>query len=54
MKMTKKAITLSLGLVVMGSASFAQSLNDAKKAIDAEQYQKATSMLKTLGKLSSK
>jgi len=33
----------------MGStASFAQSLADAKKAIDAEQYQKATSMLKTL------
>ncbi|SMC73427.1 tetratricopeptide repeat protein [Pedobacter africanus] len=48
MKMTKKAITLGLGLVVMGSASFAQSLNDAKKAIDAEQYQKAASMLKTL------
>ncbi|PTT03958.1 hypothetical protein DBR11_00810 [Pedobacter sp. HMWF019] len=48
MKMTKKAITLGLGLVVMGSASFAQSLTDAKKAIDAEQYQKATSMLKAL------
>jgi tetratricopeptide (TPR) repeat protein len=48
MKMTKKAITLSLGLVVMGSASFAQSLNDAKKAIDAEQYQKAATMLKAL------
>lgn len=48
MKMTKKAITLSLGLVVMGSASFAQSLADAKKALDAEQYQKATSMLKSL------
>lgn len=48
MKMTKKAITLSLGLVVMGSASFAQSLNDAKKAIDAEQYQKASTMLKAL------
>lgn len=50
MKMTKKAITLSLGLAVMGSASFAQSLEDAKKAIDAEQYQKATSMLKGLVK----
>lgn len=48
MKMTKKAITLSLGLAMMGSASFAQSLEDAKKAIDAEQYQKATSMLKSL------
>lgn len=49
MKMIKKAITLSLGLAMMvGTASFAQSLADAKKAIDAEQYQKATSMLKTL------
>jgi tetratricopeptide (TPR) repeat protein len=49
MKMIKKAITLSLGLVMMGgTASFAQSLADAKKAIDAEQYQKASSMLKTL------
>lgn len=49
MKMIKKAITLSLGLVMMGgTASFAQSLADAKKAMDAEQYQKAGSMLKTL------
>ena len=48
MKMIKKAITLTLGLVMIGAASFAQSLADAKKAIDAEQYQKATSMLKTL------
>ncbi|MEJ2883757.1 tetratricopeptide repeat protein [Pedobacter sp. GR22-6] len=53
MKMTKKAITLCLGLVVMGSASFAQSLADAKKAIDAEQYQKATGMLKSLVKSQS-
>ena len=52
--MTKKAITLSLGLVVMGSAAFAQSLADAKKAIDAEQYQKATSMLKALAQSSAK
>ena len=49
MKTIKNAITLSLGLVMMGAtASFAQSLADAKKAIDAEQYQKATSMLKAL------
>ncbi|TCC94069.1 hypothetical protein EZ428_04645 [Pedobacter frigiditerrae] len=49
MKTIKKAIALSLGLVMMGgTASFAQSLADAKKAIDAEQYQKATAMLKTL------
>jgi tetratricopeptide (TPR) repeat protein len=47
MKMIKKA-TLCLGLVVMGSSAFAQSLEDAKKAIDAEQYQKATTMLKSL------
>ncbi|WP_029282016.1 hypothetical protein [Pedobacter sp. R20-19] len=48
MKILKKAITLNVGLVLMGSAVFAQNLNDAKKAIDAEQYQKATSMLKSL------
>jgi len=54
MKMTKKTIALSLGLVVMGSASFAQSLADAKKAVDAEQYQKATAMLKTLVKSGGK
>ena len=35
MKTIKKAIALSLGLVMMGgTASFAQSLADAKKAID--------------------
>jgi tetratricopeptide (TPR) repeat protein len=48
MKTIKKAITLTLGLVMMGAASFAQSLADAKKALDAEQYQKASSILKTL------
>ena len=49
MKMIKKNVALATGLLLMGStASFAQSLADAKKAIDAEQYQKATSMLKTL------
>ncbi|RZL07547.1 MAG: hypothetical protein EOO89_22905, partial [Pedobacter sp.] len=46
--MIKKAMTLGLGLVLVGSAAFSQSLEDAKKAIDAEQYQKATSILKTL------
>ncbi len=49
MKMIKRTIAFTVGLVMMGgAASFAQSLADAKKAIDAEQYQKATSMLKTL------
>lgn len=35
-------------LVFIGSSVFAQSLADAKKAIDAEQYQKAKAMLKNL------
>ncbi|MEO3403843.1 hypothetical protein AAFN85_08055 [Mucilaginibacter sp. CAU 1740] len=49
MKVISKIATASLGLVFLGSSSvFAQSLADAKKAIDAEQYQKAESMLKTL------
>ena len=49
MKTIKKTIAFTLGLIMLGGvASFAQSLADAKKAIDAEQYQKATSMLKTL------
>jgi len=49
MKTIKKTIAFTLGLIMMGgAASFAQSLADAKKAIDAEQYQKAASMLKTL------
>ncbi len=49
MKTIKRTIAFTLGLIMMGgAASFAQSLADAKKAIDAEQYQKATSMLKTL------
>ncbi len=37
-----------MGLVFIGSAVFGQSLADAKKAIDAEQYQKAKGMLKNL------
>jgi len=49
MKTIKRTIAFTLGLVMMGgAASFAQSLADAKKAIDAEQYQKARAMLKTL------
>ncbi len=45
---SKVAGTAALGLVFIGSSVFAQSLADAKKAIDAEQYQKAKSMLKNL------
>ncbi|MGY3052734.1 tetratricopeptide (TPR) repeat protein [Pedobacter sp. UYEF25] len=48
MKITKKAIAFNLGLMVMCSAVFAQDLKDAKKAIDAEQYQKAFGILKSL------
>ncbi|WP_295770536.1 tetratricopeptide repeat protein [uncultured Mucilaginibacter sp.] len=46
--MISKAAVAATGLVFIGSTVFAQSLADAKKAIDAEQYQKAKSMLKNL------
>ncbi|MDB5009234.1 MAG: hypothetical protein JWQ06_23, partial [Mucilaginibacter sp.] len=48
MKMISKIAKVALGLVFIGSSVFAQSLDDAKKAIDAEQYQKAKSMLTNL------
>ncbi|MHB8208298.1 tetratricopeptide repeat protein [Mucilaginibacter sp.] len=48
MKITSKVAVAALGLVLAGSAVHAQSLDDAKKAISAEQYQKAKSMLKNL------
>jgi len=48
MKMISKVAAAGLGLLFIGSSAFAQSLADAKKAIDAEQYQKAKSMLKNL------
>ncbi len=46
--MISKIANMALGLVFIGSAVFGQSLADAKKAIDAEQYQKANGMLKNL------
>lgn len=46
--MISKIAKVALGLVFIGSAVFGQSLADAKKAIDAEQYQKAKGMLKNL------
>ena len=46
--MSSKIVGVATGLVFIGSTVFAQSLADAKKAIDAEQYQKAKSMLKNL------
>src|ERR1700754_4773219 len=48
MKMISRIAGAGLGLMVLGSQVFAQSLADAKKAVDAEQYQKAKSMLKNL------
>jgi tetratricopeptide (TPR) repeat protein len=48
MKINFKVAAAILGLVFVGSAVKAQSLDDAKKAINAEQYQKAKSMLKNL------
>jgi len=48
MKIISKIAVAGLGLVLTGSSVFAQSLADAKKAIDAEQFQKAKSMLKNL------
>jgi cytochrome c-type biogenesis protein CcmH/NrfG len=48
MKMISKIAKVTLGLIFVGSSVFAQSLADAKKAIDAEQYQKAKGMLKNL------
>ncbi|RZA03200.1 MAG: hypothetical protein EOP47_04075 [Sphingobacteriaceae bacterium] len=46
--MIRKIATVALGLACIGSSVFAQSLADAKKAIDAEKYQKAKEMLKNL------
>lgn len=48
MRITSKIAVAALSLVCVGSVVSAQSLDDAKKAIDAEQYQKAKSMLKNL------
>ncbi|MGY3215112.1 tetratricopeptide repeat protein [Mucilaginibacter sp. HD30] len=48
MKMIRRIATAAAGLALVGSSVFAQSLADAKKAIDAEQYVKAKAMLKNL------
>src|ERR1700744_816576 len=48
MKLSNKIAVAALSLVCVGSAVSAQSLDDAKKAIDAEQYSKAKGMLKNL------
>lgn len=48
MKIIKRIAAAGIGLAILGSSAYAQSLADAKKAIDAEQFQKAKSMLKNL------
>lgn len=48
MNIIRRAIQGSLLLGVVGTTAFAQSLGDAKKAIDAEQYQQAKTILKKL------
>ncbi|MBC8054385.1 MAG: tetratricopeptide repeat protein [Sphingobacteriaceae bacterium] len=49
MKVIKKVVKTSLVLALLGSTSvFAQNIAEAKKAIDAEQYQKAKASLKAL------
>ncbi len=50
MKMMKKAMIWGISLAFVVTGVRAQSLDDAKKAIDAEQFAKAKSMLETLVK----
>jgi len=47
-KITAGLVPMTIGILFAGTPAVAQSLADAKKAIDAEQYQKAKSMLKNL------
>jgi tetratricopeptide (TPR) repeat protein len=50
MKVTKKIAIAAIGLVTLGSATMAQSLEDAKKAVNAEQFQKAKGLFSNLVK----
>lgn len=54
MKMMKKAINMGLALSFVVSGAFAQSLKDAKVAINQEQYDKAKGILKNLVQKDSK
>jgi tetratricopeptide (TPR) repeat protein len=51
MEILRKLVHTTLGLVLASTPVFSQSLADAIKATDAEQYQKSKSMLKALTKL---
>lgn len=48
MNITKKIAIAAIGFVTFGAATKAQSLEDARKAVTAEQYQNAKSMFNTL------
>ncbi|NEU07003.1 hypothetical protein GZH53_01650 [Flavihumibacter sp. R14] len=48
MEIKNKFINAIFGVLLIGSPGFAQNLGDAKKAIDAEQYQKSKTLLKAL------
>ena len=50
MNVIKKVVITTLGFVVIGLVTQAQSLDDAKKAVRAEQFQKAKSMFSNLVK----
>lgn len=50
MKMISKIAGTALTVAVVTSGVFAQSIEDAKKALNAEQYQKAKTMLQNLTK----
>lgn len=51
--MMKKVVKITLGLLFVSSVVFSQSLTDARKAIDAEQYQKGKAILNSLTKSDS-
>ncbi|WP_353135674.1 tetratricopeptide repeat protein [Pseudopedobacter sp.] len=48
MNITKKIAIAAIGFVSMGTVTIAQSLEDARNAVTAEQYQKAKSMFNNL------
>ncbi|MGX5690539.1 tetratricopeptide repeat protein [Arcticibacter tournemirensis] len=48
MKVIRRAVQAGLVMGMIGTAAFAQNLGDAKKAIDAEKYQQAKTILKKL------
>lgn len=48
MNITKKIAIAAIGFVTVGTATMAQSLEDARKAVNAEQFQKAKSMFNNL------